>query len=39
MASVAHATALVLSCGFFMVCSAGMMIFNKLVLRAARLPV
>ena len=39
VASVAHATALVLSCGFFMVCSAGMMIFNKLVLRAARLPV
>ena len=37
--SVAHATALLLSCGFFMVCSAGMMIFNKLVLRAARLPV
>jgi len=31
--------ALVASCIFFMVCSAGMMVFNKMVLRVARLPI
>jgi len=31
--------ALVASCVFFMVCSAGMMVFNKMVLRVARLPI
>ena len=34
-----YRTALLLSCAFFMVCSAGMMVFNKMVLRAARLPI
>jgi len=34
-----HTVALVLSCTFFMLCSAGMMIVNKLVLRAIPLPV
>ncbi len=31
--------ALVASCGFFMVCSAGMLVFNKLVLRRVGLPI
>lgn len=34
-----HRLALVLSCGFFMACSAGMMICNKLVLQAFGLPI
>ena len=34
-----YAVALVSSCAFFMVCSAGMLVFNKLVLRAIKLPI
>lgn len=38
MTSAGHATALILSCGFYMLCSAGMMIINKVVLKALPLP-
>jgi len=34
-----YRAALISSCAFFMVCSAGMLVINKLVLRAARLPI
>ena len=34
-----YRTALISSCIFFMICSAGMLVVNKLVLRAARLPI
>lgn len=34
-----YRTRLILSCGFFMACSAGMMIANKMVLRAVGLPI
>jgi len=34
-----YAAALVASCAFFMVCSAGMLVFNKLVLRRIGLPI
>ena len=34
-----YRSALIASCVFFMICSAGMLVVNKLVLRAARLPI
>ena len=34
-----YRAALLGSCAFFMLCSAGMLVFNKLVLRAAKLPI
>ena len=34
-----YRAALILSCAFFMVCSAGMLVFNKLVLRRISLPI
>jgi len=36
---VGYRAALISSCVFFMFCSAGMLVINKLVLRAARLPI
>mmetsp|Transcript_45177 Transcript_45177/g.150711 ORF Transcript_45177/g.150711 Transcript_45177/m.150711 type:complete len:82 (-) Transcript_45177:965-1210(-) len=39
MARATATAALVLSCVFFMACSAGMMIINKMVLRAVHLPI
>ena len=36
---VGYRSALITSCLFFMICSAGMMIFNKMVLRTVRLPI
>lgn len=35
----ANQLALILSCLFFMACSAGMMIVNKMVLRSIGLPI
>ena len=38
MAAATNASVVALSCGFYMVCSAGMMIINKMVLRSLPLP-
>ena len=37
--AASYRLALISSCAFFMVCSAGMLVFNKLVLRAIKLPI